>query len=758
MSRTSRLLLLLCLAGLLSGCSLGNTYRKNRYLESGKRFAQEGKISQATIEFKNAIQLDPKFTPAHYELGKLANKAGNATMAFMEFSEVIERDPANFDAQVQLGKLMLARGDAAGARGKAKLVLKSQPDDYDAHLVLAATYAYTDDPKLGVEEALNTVKLSPKRPEAYLTAARLQELMHDFPAAAQNYQQALALAPENLGVLLGVAQNSLRLGKPDDADRYLQKAIAVAGNSNPQPRLMRVALLLQTGRFAEAEALARDTQKAMPDISEAQSALGDVYLAVNDLGRALSEYERLFQAHPDDIRTRKNYTQLLILLGRIDQARKINDPMVRLIGSDPEVVLQRGEILMREGRAGDAVRVLQKAIDLQPNSYMGHYQLGRALVMTDSLEEAQHQLEEAVRIQPDRAEANLALADLAVRKHDLDLLSRVRATLTRIAPNSAVGYQLKAAEELARHQPAQAEADFKKAIEIEPGNPSGYSRYAEFLLVDKKRPEAEAVLKKAISAVPGNYESYNLLVLSYLEQKRTKDALDLLDSAPGPLKETSAMYCLRGSVLLAMNDVAGAQPVLDKAISLNAHNSEAWLMRARCSVLTGQVDKAIETYDSWARAIPSDSRPLLIMGELYDRKGNYQRAQEQYRKALASDPENPFAANNLAFSLLEHGGSPGEALTFAQRARRGDPNSDVTADTLGWAYCQTGDYRTGTKFLEEAVQKAPENPLYHYHLGAAYEATRNYPQATSNYKKVLQLDPNFSHSDQILQAFTRMNH
>ena len=739
----------------LSGCILSSSYRERRYLESGKRFAQEGKTAQATIQFLNAIQLDPKFTPAHYELARLATKAGNTTMAFMEYSEVVDRDPANLDAQVQLGKLMLARGDAAGAQAKAKLTLRSQPDNYDAHVLLAGSYGPTGETKLGIAEALNSVKLDPKRPDAYLTAAKLQEQEQDFAGAGQNYQQALAVAPDNLGVLLAIAQNSLRLGKGAEADQYLQKAIAVAGNTNPQPRLMRVVLLLQSGRFSDAEALARDTQKAMPDISEAATAVGDLYIAVYDLGRAFAEYEPLFKAHPDDLRTRKNYVQLLILLGRIDQARKMNDAMLRLLGDDPDVILQRGEILIRDGRVRDAVSVLQKGVNLQPNSYMGHYQLGRALMMTEALAEAQHQFEEAVRLEPRRAEANLALADLAVRKHDLDLLTTVRITLSRLAPSSAVAYQLKAAEELARRQPALADAEFKKAIEVEPGNPNSYTRYADFLIYTKKNQEAEAVLKRAIAAVPGSHETYGLLVAFYISQHRAQDALSLLDSASPEMKETSAYYSLRGSVLMELGNLADAAPALDKAISLDSRNSEAWLLRGRCYVAHNQVDKAVETYQAWTRAVPGDTRGFLMLGELYERQGNYQQGQDFYRKALAVDPENPYASNNLAFSLLEHEGDADKALSYAMAAMR-KLGSPITGDTLGWAYYHTGQYEKAQQILTAVAKRLPNDAGVQYHLGLTYLKLTDPQQATLHLKKAIELDPKYVHGDEIRLTLVKM--
>ncbi len=93
---------------------------------------------------------------------------------------------------------------------------------------------------------------------------------------------------------------------------------------------------------------------------------------------------------------------------------------------------------------------------------------------------------------------------------------------------------------------------------------------------------------------------------------------------------------------------------------------------------------------------------------------------EMYKKALQIEPEQPVAANNLAYLMVEGGQNTDVALNYAQSARRALPNSPSTADTLGWVYYNKGTYSSARDLLEDAAKSAPDDPAIQYHLGMTY--------------------------------------
>jgi tetratricopeptide (TPR) repeat protein len=146
----------------------------------------------------------------------------------------------------------------------------------------------------------------------------------------------------------------------------------------------------------------------------------------------------------------------------------------------------------------------------------------------------------------------------------------------------------------------------------------------------------------------------------------------------------------------------------------------------------------------------------VLLGGLEEARGNWQKAQSLYLKALQVQPDYPLAANSLGHLLLEHEGNVDVALSYAQVARRGMPDSPNAADTLGWAYYKKGTYGLAIGLLEEAVKKVPQNAVYHFHLGLAYQKSRNTAQAREHLERALQLNPKIPQADDIHKALAEL--
>ncbi len=146
----------------------------------------------------------------------------------------------------------------------------------------------------------------------------------------------------------------------------------------------------------------------------------------------------------------------------------------------------------------------------------------------------------------------------------------------------------------------------------------------------------------------------------------------------------------------------------------------------------------------------------LALGSLHEKHGDWLGAEEIYRKAHEAQPDHPAVANNLSYLLLEHGGDLGYAVSLAQTARAGMPDSPNAADTLGWAFYKMGVFNSAINLLQEATRKAPKNPTYLYHLGLAAQKANRLELAKVSYRRVLQLDPKSPHAEEIRQTLAEL--
>ena len=151
---------------------------------------------------------------------------------------------------------------------------------------------------------------------------------------------------------------------------------------------------------------------------------------------------------------------------------------------------------------------------------------------------------------------------------------------------------------------------------------------------------------------------------------------------------------------------------------------------------------------------PRDIRLYMGLAGLEDGRGNWQQAEKLYQQALLIKPDDPSLSNNLAYLMIEHGGDKDAAMSLAQTARRGLPNSPNTADTLGWAYYYQGWYPSAVSTLQTAVNDSPNNPTIHYHLGLAYQKTGDYTDAKQELERALELHPAPDQATEIRKALS----
>jgi len=248
----------------------------------------------------------------------------------------------------------------------------------------------------------------------------------------------------------------------------------------------------------------------------------------------------------------------------------------------------------------------------------------------------------------------------------------------------------------------------------------------------------------------------------YLLQKQVDNAVAAANAQIAKVPNSSAFYDLLGTALFNnKKDMNGAEVALKKAAELDKNNSDALIKLGQVQVAKGSTEEAIATYQHSIKDNPREASFYVLMGELYESKQDWGRARDAYQKALEIKPDNPLASNNLAYVMLETGGNVDVALSLAQTARRGLPDSPNVADTLGWVFYQKGAYKSAIDLFQEALRLAeknnvPEDPTFHYHLGLAYEKTDQPALAKQHLERVLKINPSYSSAGDVKKILSRL--
>jgi cellulose synthase operon protein C len=752
MSRSVAVRLLLVaflIPALFTGCSRDPNVRKQKFLESGNRYRDKGKFREAAIQYANAVQVDPRFAEAHYQLGETYLKLKDYNRAFAELSRTVDLAPANYPAHVDLANMLISARDLKQAQSHLDILRENQPDNPDTHLAWGNFYAAQDNLGSALQETQKGIAADPNRSDSYLSMALLQ-LRANLPDQAEiNFKKAAELGPKVVNAQLALGGFYQSRNRMAEAEKQFKHAIDIAPQ-DPAPRIAYVRLLMGEGKKPEAEAFLRQAKSDLPDNSEGYRMLGDFYFANGDLDRATAEYSSLYSDHPKDVQVKKNYVQLLILKNRLEEASKLNNELLKANPHDADALVYRGQVQLRQSDAAGAVDSLQQALKSDSNNAVAHYQLGLAFDMQHNEAQAESELREAVGLRPDLTDAQRALAALELRRGDVDALTQTAQQIIYGAPSAPDGYLLRALAEMTGKKYSDAERDMRKAAEVAPANPAPYVQMGNLHQLQKQYPEAIKFYRQALDLDQASTDGLQGMMNTYLAQKQPDQAVAAARAQIAKAPNTSGFYDLLGTALFQnKKDLSGADAAFHKAVELDKNNSDALLKLAQVQAAEGSAGQALATYQQSIKDHPREISFYILAGMMYESQNNWGQAKAMYQQALNIQPDNPLASNNLAYVMLQQGGNVDVALAMAQTARRGMPDSPSAADTLGWAYFHKAVYQSAIDMFQESLRLnekkgGADDPMVHYHLGLAYQKANQPALARQQLERALKTSPNFS--------------
>src|ERR1700722_1285034 len=739
-----------CAILLLTSCSRDPNVRKQKYFDSGEDYYAKGKYGEPAIQYSNAIKIDSRFAQAHYKLSQSFLRLHDLNDAYEELKRTVVLDPGNYRAHTDLANLLISARDPSSlqdAKLHLDLLRAKLPNAPETHLAWATYDAAQNDLKSAIAESEQAIALDPNRSESYLQLALFQLGANQPDQAEASFKKAVEIDPKAMSAQIALGGFYQSRNRLPEAEQQFRHAIDLDPKS-VAPRTALVRLLMQEGKRSETEAFALKTKQDLPENPEAYRMPGDFYFATNDLDKAAAEYGSLYHDHSKDPLAKTNYIQILILKNRLDEATKLNNEILKSNPHDAEALVFKGQIQLRQNQTAGAIDSLQSAIANDDGNAIAHYQLGLAFNQQHDETRAEQEWRRAVALRPDLSDAQRYLALLEKQRGDSAALAQTAQQIIAYQPASPDGYILKTIAEIDLQKFHDAEQDAEQAMQRAPQSPQPYFQMGNIHLAQKQYGEAENFYRQALDKDPASVEGLSGLMYTHTAQKQPAKALAAVNAQIAKVPNNSGFYDLLGTELFdAKKDLPGAEAALRKSVELDKNNNDALKKLGKVQAAEGSVDQALALYQQGIKDNPTNVRFFILSGEIYESKHDWDHAKSMYQKALAIQPDQPLASNNLAYLLLQKGGNVDVALAMAQAARRGMPDLASAADTLGWAYYQKGIYQSAIPQFQEALRLAekrgdPDDSEVHFHLGMAYQKANQGALARQQLEKAVKLSPN----------------
>jgi putative PEP-CTERM system TPR-repeat lipoprotein len=741
-----------CLIGALAACSANSDRKKQAYVDSGDRYFAAGQYNEAVVEYRSAIQLNPRFAAAHSKLAAAYARRGNTDDALAEYVRASDSQPEDASLQLVAGNALLVAHQYDEARQRASAVLGKDPRNVEGLILLGNSLARLNDPAQAIEKIEEAIALDPTKSSGYTSLAVIQAAEGHGAEAEGAFRKAVDLEPLSSRAHLTLGNYLWASGRVADAETSFRRALQLAP-LDPLVNRALSALCLTTNRREEAE---RYLKTIANNDRSSRFVLADYLLSANRSREAVTELEPLRNDRTYGREATRRLARAYADLAEYPKADALADELLKIEPSNAETLLIKGQLLFVAGGKEEALVRVKAAAQSDPNSARIQFTLGKLLTSLGEVEAAQRAFNRVLALNPRATRAQLELAQLQLMtsspKASVKLAEDViKATPENIEARVALVRGLLASGDLAR-----AEAEL---FDLARSNPTSaaVATLQGTLAISKKDPAAgRKAFERAVELDSMSIDPLAGLVELDLSEKKLADAKGLVDRrlAAGPPR--ADLYVLASTVASANGDPAAAERFLRRAIDIDPATLQAYVMLAQIYIGQHRLDEAKTEFATLARHQSRPVAALTMAGMLELVQGKVPAAQERFEQVLAIEPMAVIASNNLAWIYAEAGNNLDTALQLAQTSAAALPRSAEAQDTLGWVLYKKNQGAPAVEALAKSVQTDPQNPIYRYHLGLAYVLAGDSARGRESLERALAINSRFTGSDNARRALAQL--
>ena len=382
-----------------------------------------GKLKDAEISTRKAIELNPDFTNAYSNYGLILRDLGKLKDAEISTRKAIELNPNYAIAHSNLGIILRDLGKLKDAEISIRKAIELNPNYADAHCNLGNVLRDLDKLKNAELSYRKAIELNPNYTIAHSNLGIILRDHGRLKDAEISTQKAIELDPYYEIAHLNLGLIFRDLGKLKDAETSTRKAIEL--NPDYAEAYLNLGLVLRDhGRLKDAEISTRKAIELNPN-AEAYSNLGNI---LRDLGKLQDAEVSILKAielnHKYSV-AHLNLGLILRDLGKLQDAEISTRKAIELNPDYANAHCNLGNVLRDLGKLQDAEVSYRKAIELNPQYAVAHANLGHIFRDLGKLKDAFDSYLKVIHIDPSSSYIYHSITEF-LQDSDISLLNKLK--------------------------------------------------------------------------------------------------------------------------------------------------------------------------------------------------------------------------------------------------------------------------------------------------------------------------------------------
>ena len=419
----------------------------------GACYAGLDKINLARDNYEKAIELNPEYSKAHFNLAGVLHEQEEYDASIQSYETALSIDPNYAEAHNNLGNVFRDSSELDSAIECYQKAINIKSDYVEAHYSLGTTFQEVgklDDTVRCFEQVLEF------RPDLTRTLNNLGNILRVLGRADEaiiKYEKAISIDPNFVEVYFNLGTTFQELGQLDNAVKHYKKAIKI--NSNyPEAynnlgvvykdlkdldsaiHAYKMAIKLKSdyaeahnnigivfremGQLDDAAKSHETALKIFPDYAGAHNNLGIILIEDKQLEKAVERFEKSIAADINFIEAYNNLGSAHMELNHFDLSLENFQKALAINPNYVEAYNNLGRLYMHLGQLNEAVDYFKKSIKIDPNYEYAHNNLGLVYSDLGNLDESAKCYERAMTINPNYFEPCANYANLLTDLNDLD--------------------------------------------------------------------------------------------------------------------------------------------------------------------------------------------------------------------------------------------------------------------------------------------------------------------------------------------------